>query len=103
MESHEGDLRSEIKDDMKVRAIQNDYRQVDLGPSTRVLLDFAMKLTLRPTEMRGVDLAALRQAGFADTDILDAAHIIGYFNYANRLMDALGIQPEPEMCHHRHE
>ncbi|MBX3396753.1 MAG: peroxidase-related enzyme [Phycisphaerae bacterium] len=100
MESHEGDLRSEIKDDAMVQAIQNDFRQIDLEWDTRVLLDFAMKLTTRPTEMRRCDVEALRDAGFCDADILDAAHIVGYFNYANRVMDALGIQPEPEM-HHR--
>lgn len=97
MESHEGDLRSEIKDDAAVRAIQDDYRHVDLGPATRALLDFAVKMTTWPTEMRRGDVAALRQAGFSDADILDAAHTIGYFNYANRLMDALGIMPEPDM------
>lgn len=80
-----------------VRAIQDDYRQVELGPATRALLDFAVKMTTRPTEMRRDDVAALRDAGFADADILDAAHTIGYFNYANRVMDALGIEPEPDM------
>ncbi len=103
MESHEGDLRSEIKDEATVRAIQDDYRKVELGPATRALLDFAVKTSMRPTEMRRSDVAALRQAGFADTDILDAAQTIGYFNYANRLMDALDIQPEPEMRYRPHE
>ncbi|MBK8270059.1 MAG: peroxidase-related enzyme [Planctomycetes bacterium] len=103
MESHEGDLRSEIKDDAMVRAIQDDYRQVDLGSATRVLLDFAVKLTTQPVEMRRGDVAMLREAGFCDADILDAAHIVGYFNYANRVMDALGIQPEPEMRHRPRE
>lgn len=97
MESHEPDLRSEIKDDEKVRAIQQDYRQVDLGPATRALLDFAVKLTQTPAEMRRDDVDRLRAAGFADEDILDAAQLISYFNYSNRLMDSLGIQPEPGM------
>ena len=97
MESHEGDLRSEINDDARVRAIQDDYRQVDLGPATRALLDFAAKLTTRPREMHRSDVAALRQAGFCDEDILDAAQTVGYFNYINRVMDAIGIAPEPDM------
>lgn len=97
MESHEGDLRSEIEDDAKVQAIQADYRQVDLGPATRALLDFAVKMTAKPREMQRSDVAALRQAGFSDEDILDAAQTVGYFNYINRVMDALGIAPEPDM------
>jgi uncharacterized peroxidase-related enzyme len=97
MLSHEVDLRSEINDDTKVRAIQDDYLQVDLGRATRVLLDFAVKLTVQPRAMNCDDVAALREAAFSDEDILDAAHTIAYFNYANRLMDALGIQPDPDV------
>lgn len=97
MESHEDDLRSEINDEAKVRAIQDDHRQVDLGPATRALLDFAVKVTTKPRELSCNDVAALRRAGFCDEDILDAAQLVGYFNYANRVMDALGIAPEPDM------
>jgi len=32
-----------------------------------------------------------------DRDILDAVQVISYFNYINRVADALGIDPEPEM------
>lgn len=103
MESHEGDLRSEINDDAKARAIQNDYRQVDLGPATRALLDFAVKLTMQPREMHRSDVAALREAGFGDEDILDATQTVGYFNYINRVMDALGIAPEPDMRYKPHD
>lgn len=97
MESHEPDLRSEIKDDETIRSIQSDYRNVDLGPATRALLDFATKLTRMPQQMTRADVEALRSAGFSDEDIVDAAQLVGYFNYSNRVMDSLGIEPEPEM------
>jgi uncharacterized peroxidase-related enzyme len=97
MESHEADLRSEIKDDETVRSIQSDYRIVALGPATRTLLDFAAKLTQTPQQMAEDDVDALRSAGFSDEDIVDAAQLVGYFNYSNRVMDSLGIEPEPEM------
>ena len=42
-------------------------------------------------------LDGLRRHGFSDEDILDAVHIIGFFNYYTRLADALGIDPEPDM------
>ncbi len=41
-------------------------------------------------------LDGLRRNGFRDEDILDAVHIIGFFNYYTRLADALGVDPEPE-------
>lgn len=97
MESHEPDLRSEIKDEETVRSIQSDYRNVDLGPATHALLDFATKLTQTPQQMTRADVETLRSAGFSDEDIVDAAQLVGYFNYSNRVMDSLGIEPEPEM------
>jgi uncharacterized peroxidase-related enzyme len=97
MESHESDLRAEIPDEAKVLAIQEDYRQVDFDPSTRGLLDFAIKLTLNPKRMRASDIDALRRLGFSDEDILGAVQLIGYFNYINRVLDGLGAEPEPEM------
>ena len=97
MESHENDLREEIKDEEQVLKIQEDYTQVDLGPATRALLDFAKKLPLSPKTMTRQDVDKLHEHGFDDRDILDAANLIGYFNYSNRVMDSLGIQPEPDM------
>jgi len=42
------------------------------------------------------DIDRLREHGYDDRDILDAAQLIGYFNYSNRVMDCLGIEPEPD-------
>jgi uncharacterized peroxidase-related enzyme len=97
MESHEPDLRAEIKDDETVRSIQSNYHDVDLGAATRTLLDFATRLTEAPQQITRTDIEALRSAGFSDEDIVDAAQLVGYFNYSNRVMDSLGIEPEPEM------
>ncbi|MFV1959550.1 MAG: peroxidase-related enzyme [Planctomycetota bacterium] len=97
MESHEADLRDEIKDDAEVSRIQDDYREADLEPATKRLLDFAVKMTLTPRAMAQADIETLRASGFADEDILDIAQLAGYFNYTNRVMDSLGILPEPTM------
>jgi uncharacterized protein YciW len=101
MESHEPDLRAEVHDPAQVRQIQDDYRAADLDPPTRHLLDWAVQLTLAPQAMSQSQIEALRASGFDDEAILDAAHLVAYFNYANRLMDALGIGPEPDMRHRR--
>lgn len=44
--------------------------------------------------MSPADLDALRAHGFDDTAIHDATQVIGYFNYINRIADALGVEPE---------
>lgn len=43
------------------------------------------------------DVEQLRAEGLSDRSILDAVEVIAYFNYINRVADALGIEPEPEM------
>lgn len=40
------------------------------------------------------DTDDLRTAGFDDVAIHDAAQVIGYFNYINRVADALEVDPE---------
>ena len=61
------------------------------------MCEFAEKLTRQPADVRKEDLDHLRAHGLTDRDILDAVEIISYFNYINRVADALGIDPEPEM------
>jgi hypothetical protein len=46
------------------------------------------------------DVAALRRAGFGDLEIHDAVQVIAYFNYINRVADALHVDLEPEMPPH---
>ena len=44
----------------------------------------------------------LRALGWSDEDILNATHIIGFFNYYTRLPDALGVEPEDFMRGRKH-
>ena len=60
------------------------------------MLDFAVRLTKTPGDMREQDLAPLREAGFDDVAIHDIVQVTALFNYYNRLADGLGIDPEPE-------
>jgi len=54
-------------------------------------------VTRTPAAIRRRDVETLRKYGLTDRDILDAVEVISYFNYINRIADALGIDPEPEM------
>lgn len=44
--------------------------------------------------MSADDIAALRAAGFDDRAIHDATQIAAYFNYINRVADALHVENE---------
>ncbi len=58
-------------------------------------------MTRQPAALRRQDIETLRRHGFTDRDILDAVEVVAYFNYINRVADALGIDPEPEMAEAR--
>jgi uncharacterized peroxidase-related enzyme len=58
------------------------------------MLDYSVKLTVTPGEMAEEDVIRLKEAGFTDTDILHIVEIVGYYAYANRLADGLGIPLE---------
>ena len=103
MESHEKDLRSEVQDEAQVQAIQKDYREASLSARETAMLDYAVKLTQTPKRITRDDLDRLRSQGFTDEQLVDAVHCIGYFNFINRVLDALGVDPEPAMRYpHEH-
>jgi uncharacterized peroxidase-related enzyme len=54
-------------------------------------------LTRSPAAIRRQDVETLRKHGLTDRAILDVVEVVAYFNYINRVADALGIDPEPEM------
>lgn len=47
--------------------------------------------------MTQADIQKLRHCGYPDEDIHDIVQIAAYFNYINRVADALGIPPEEEI------
>ncbi|MEY2786105.1 MAG: hypothetical protein RL277_2317 [Planctomycetota bacterium] len=47
--------------------------------------------------MRESDVQELRVCGFSDREIHDAVQVIAFFNYINRIADAIHVDLEPEM------
>jgi uncharacterized peroxidase-related enzyme len=66
-------------------------------PRFLAMLDYARKLTRTPSACGRGDLEELRQFGFSDLDLVDAVQVCSYFNYINRIADALGVDMEPDM------
>jgi len=60
------------------------------------MLDYAVKLTLRPWDVREEDVGRLRQEGFADEDLLAIVEVVSYYAFVNRIADGLGVELEPE-------
>ena len=77
-----------------VHAIARDWREAPLSDADRALCAFAAKLTKEQHTMTPNDLDTLRQHGFDDRAIHDAAQVIAYFNYITRIADSLGVEEE---------
>ncbi len=58
------------------------------------MLDYVVLLTNQPTAITREDHEGLRQAGFDDRGILQITLIAAWFNYINRVADALGVGRE---------
>jgi uncharacterized peroxidase-related enzyme len=74
-----------------VEALQQDYRSAPISESDRTMLDYVVKLTRDATKVSPDDHAKLRAAGFDDRGILQITLIASWFNYINRVADALGV------------
>ncbi|MDE2859601.1 MAG: peroxidase [Chloroflexota bacterium] len=77
-----------------MQAIARDWREARLNAADSALCAYAEKLTSRPTEMTAADVERLRGAGLDDVAIHDATQVVAYFNYINRVADALGVERE---------
>lgn len=74
-----------------VKAIQEDYTTAPLSEQDRVMLDYVVQLTKDATAITPQHHDRLRSVGFDDTAILQITLIASWFNYINRVADALGV------------
>ena len=81
-------------DNNLVDALEKDYTTAPINDQERVMLDYAVKLTKDATKIRKDDHERLRAAGFDDKSILQITLIASWFNYINRVADALGVGRE---------
>ena len=76
--------------------LTTNWRNADLKPIDKQILDYAERLTKEPTSITPEYIDNLRTNGFDDQMLHDAVQVIAYFNYVNRLADGLGVELESE-------
>jgi uncharacterized peroxidase-related enzyme len=81
-------------DEDLVEALKKDYSTAPITDQERVMLDYVVKLTKDATKIWKDDHDRLRAAGFDDKAILQITLIASWFNYINRVADALGVGRE---------
>lgn len=83
-------LLKEKKTDI-VEAVLKDWRTAPVDAKLRATLGFLEKLTLKPGEVRPVDVEPMRTAGVSDAAIEDAIHACVLFNVYDRMADSLNF------------
>jgi uncharacterized peroxidase-related enzyme len=77
-----------------VAALETDYTIAPITPQERVMVDYVVKLSKDATKVGKDDIEGLRAVGFDDRGILQITLIASWFNYINRVADALGVGRE---------
>jgi uncharacterized peroxidase-related enzyme len=113
VQAHANDLRSEIEQDWRsiissdggpaqssgaldalVHQLARDWSAATLRPDVVAMLKYAERVTRTPAACSSDDVNALRAAGWSDAAIHDTVQVVAYFNYINRIADALGVETE---------
>jgi uncharacterized peroxidase-related enzyme len=78
-------------DDDLIAALRADYKTAPITDAERVMCDYVVQLTKDATKIHPGYHERLRAAGFDDQAILQITLIASWFNYINRVADALGV------------
>ena len=78
-------------DSEMVRLLEEDYKKAPITEQDRVMLDYVVQVTKDATRISSADHERLRAVGFDDQGILQITLIASWFNYINRVADALGV------------
>jgi uncharacterized peroxidase-related enzyme len=91
---HRDALLRYAKDPAWVDALAKEPHKAAQGAREKALVDYALVLTSTPGKLAQKQVDALRKAGLNDEEILQAAHVVAYFNFSNRLALGLGVELE---------
>jgi uncharacterized peroxidase-related enzyme len=94
--AHGAILRIRAKNPLIADQIAINYRNADITPRQRTMLDFAMKICVEPHLVAEDDFQTLTDSGFSDDDIWDIGSIAGLFALSNRMAHLTGMRPNDE-------
>jgi len=94
--AHGAILRVYEKNPRIADQIATNYRHAEISPRQKAMLDFAVAVANRSTELEDADFSILREHGFSDEDIWDIGAISAFFAMSNRLASMLALRPNDE-------
>ena len=94
--AHGAVLRIREKNPLIADQLATNYRKADISGRQRTMLDYAVKVSLRPYEISESDLTLLEEQGFSEEDVWDIGAISSFFALSNRLANMASIRPNDE-------
>jgi len=94
--AHGAILRIRAKNPYVADQVAINYREADITPRQKAMLDFAMKVALESQTIGEADYAALREHGFKDADAWDIGAIAAFFALSNRIANMASMRPNEE-------
>jgi uncharacterized peroxidase-related enzyme len=94
--AHGALVRIYAKDPHLADQLVANYRTADVSDERMAMLDVAVKLTERPTEVTEDDLDLLREAGYSEEEIWDVGMVTAFFNLSNRIAMFADMRPNDE-------
>jgi len=94
--AHGAILRIRAKNPYVADQVAINYREADITPRQKAMLDFAMKVALESQTIGEADYAALREHGFKDADAWDIGAIAAFFALSNRIANMAWMRPNEE-------
>lgn len=85
-------LGDEARGEAMLQALRDETPELVFDERETAILRYNAKLAESPKAMREADIAALRDAGVSDTEILEVNQISANFAYWVRVINGLGIQ-----------
>ena len=88
-------LRAKVFSNAQVKAIAQDFRNAGLEPAEVAMMAFAQQVAHDASAITQEDVAALREHGFGDAEILDIILTAAARSFFSKVLDATGAEPDP--------
>ena len=94
--AHGAILRVYAKNPLVADQVAANYRKADIGDRQKAMLEFALKVALRSSEVIDADYEKLAAHGFSDDDVWDIGAIAAFFALSNRMANLISMRPNDE-------
>jgi uncharacterized peroxidase-related enzyme len=93
---HSEALKFYLKNGDQLKAVRQGQLSGKVDERGKVLIEYALKLTLQPGTVAKDDVENMRRIGISESEILDLVLLTAYMNYVNRVAQGLGVEHDEQ-------